>query len=113
MNQDELEEFVDEFVENCRFTKRELIVLITVQNVNEELDQEDAAIMKQIVENSDIDHKTLHDGWRKLVPKGLLAREEVKTSSKIWVTEKGQEAIENLKQLNEIVKEAKEQADTE
>jgi len=100
---------VDEFVENCRFTKRELIVLITVQNVNNELKQEEPAIMKQIVENSNIDHKTLHDGWRKLVPKGLLGREEVKTSSKIWVTEEGQEAIENLKELNEIVKEAREE----
>lgn len=108
---EELEEFVDEFVENCRFTKRELIVLITVDNVNDELDKDEPAIMKEIVGNSQIDHKTLHDGWRKLVPKGLMAREEVKTSSKIWVTEEGEEAIENLKELNEIVKRAKGEAE--
>jgi len=97
----------EEFVENCRFTKRELIVLKTVKQVNDDLDKDEPAIMKEIVGNSDIDHKTLHDGWNKLVPKGLMDREEVKTSSKLWITDEGLEALQKLEELKKIVGEAK------
>ena len=97
------------FVENVRFTKRELIVLKTVKQVNDQLEQEEPAIMKQIIQNSEIDHKTLHDGWRKLVPKGLMDREEIKNSSKIWVTEEGEKALKKLDKLDEIVEEAKQE----
>lgn len=103
-----MNEELEEFVENCRFTKRELIVLKTVRKVNNDLDKDEPAIMKEIVGNSDIDHKTLHDGWNKLVPKGLMGREEVKTSSKLWITEEGEKALELLDELNDTIKEAKE-----
>lgn len=102
-----MNERLEEFVENCRFTKRELIVLKTVQKINNDLEKEESAIMKEIVNNSDIDHKTLHDGWNKLVPKGLIGREEVKTSSKLWITEEGEKTLELLEKLNDIIREAK------
>ena len=101
------EEELQEFVENCKFTKRELIVLKKVKQVNDKLAQEEPAIMKKIVGNSQVDHKKLHDGWTKLVPKGLMGREKIKTSSKIWVTEEGEKAIKELDKLDKIVAEAR------
>lgn len=104
-----MDEELEKFVENCRFTKRELVVLKTVKEVNEELDQRTPAIMKQVVENSDIDYKTLHDGWNRLVPKALLKRTEVDRSSQIELTEAGHTALGILQNLNEEVQEAIEQ----
>lgn len=95
-----MKEAMEEFVENTQFTKRELLVLKIVKEVNEELDQDENAIMKELVENSEIDQKALHDGWRKLVPKGLMRREEVKTSSRLHLTKRGETVLELLEPLD-------------
>jgi len=80
--------------------------LIYIHDINQELEQIEAATISQLADNSRWRSKYFTNAWKKLVPRGLVKREKDGVYTRLSTTDKGDEAVNTILRLNQVLDEA-------
>jgi len=88
------------------FTEHEARSIIYIYEVNQQLQQDKPASIKQLQENTDYPSRYYTRAWKRLEPENVVKREKDGKNTRLELTEGGKEVAQHLLDINKVLSDA-------